>query len=70
MSETRKVLLVYSDERPVNGGAAVDLERLRDALRVRGAEVEEFALGSDPAALLDFLEGGAVPVVFRGDRSR
>jgi Asp-tRNA(Asn)/Glu-tRNA(Gln) amidotransferase A subunit family amidase len=67
MSETKKVLFVYSDKRPVKAGVIVDLERLRDALRARGAEVEEVALDSEPTALLDRLEGGAVSVVFRGD---
>ena len=70
MSENKKILFVHSDKHPVKVGMAIDLERLRDALRARGAEVEEVNLDFDPDALLDRLEDGVVPIVFRGDRSR
>ncbi len=70
MSETKKVLFVHSDKPHVKkAGVAIDLKRLRDALRVRGVGVEEVDLGLDPTVLLDRLEDGVVPVVFRGDRS-
>ena len=70
MRENKKILFVQSDKCPEKAGLAIDIERLRNALRARGAEVEEVNLGLDPAALLDRLEDGVVPVVFRGDRSR
>ena len=69
MSETKKVLFVRSDKRPTKAGAPIDLDRLRDALRGRGVEVEEIDLDRDPAVLLDRLEDCVVPIVFRGDRS-
>ena len=37
MSETKKVLFVRSDKRPTKAGAAIDLDRLRDALRGKRA---------------------------------
>lgn len=65
MSTKRKLLLVYSGGHAAAADDLLDLPRLQDALRARGAELEEFALGSDPDMLLDRLEAGAVPVVFR-----
>jgi hypothetical protein len=70
MSENKKILFVQSDKYPAKAGLAIDIERLRNALRARGAEVEEVDLNLDPPALLDRLEKGVVPVVFRGDRNR
>lgn len=67
MTATRKILLVTSPERPAKAGLALDVAKLESALRARGADVERLALGGDPAALLDRLASGAVPVVLRGD---
>ncbi len=67
MTATRKVLLVTSPERPARAGLALDVAKLESALRARGAEVERLALAAGPAALLDRIDAGAVPVVLRGD---
>lgn len=64
MNVKRKLLLVTTGGQ-VAADDALDLARLREALRARGAEIEECALGADPGALLDRLADGAVPVVFR-----
>lgn len=61
----RKLLLVYCTAAPQAAGDALDLSRLKAALRARGAEIEECLLGADPDALLDRLESGAVPVLLR-----
>ena len=63
MNAKRKLLLVTTGAQAA--GDALDLARLRDALRARGAQIEEVALGDDPGALLERIEAGAVPVVFR-----
>ncbi len=68
MTQTRKILLVTSTQRPAKAGPALDVAKLETALRARGAEVEALGLDADPAALLDRLAAGAVPVVLRGDR--
>lgn len=64
MGAKKKLVLVH-----VGNHAAADdsleLQRLCDALRARGAVIEECALDADPDALLDHIEAGAVPVVFR-----
>lgn len=65
MSAKRKLLLVYAGGHATDADDALDLSRLRDALRARGAQIEEVALGDDPGALLDRIEAGAVPVVFK-----
>lgn len=64
MNIRRKLLLVRTGG-PVAADDALDLARLQNALRERGAVIEEFDLGTDPGALLDHLAAGAVPVVFR-----
>lgn len=69
MTVSRKILLVHAPERPVKAGTPLDLARLREALAGRGAEVQELPLGSGSDNLLDRLEAGAMPVVFRGDAS-
>lgn len=69
MSDKRKVLLLCTGEQPETAGQRIDLVRLGAALRARGAEVAELPLGAESAALLDSLESGALPVVFRGDRA-
>ena len=68
MTATRNVLLIHSTQRPAKAGPALDVAKLETALRARGAEVEALELDADPAALLDRLAAGAVPVVLRGDR--
>ncbi|MBZ0070884.1 MAG: hypothetical protein K8I04_04035 [Gammaproteobacteria bacterium] len=68
MTQTRKILLVTSTQRPAKAGPALDVTKLEAALRARGAEVEALELDADPATLLDHLAAGAVPVVLRGDR--
>lgn len=65
MNANRNLLLVYARGHAADAGDALDLPRLRDALRARGAQIEEVALGDDPDALLDRIEAGAVPVVFK-----
>lgn len=65
MNAMRKLLLVYAGGHAADAGDPLDLSRLRDALRARGAQIEEVALGDDPNALLEHIEAGAVPVVFR-----
>lgn len=65
MDAKRKLLMVYSNVRATSTDDALDLRRLQDALRARGAVIEECSLESAPGALLDLIEAGAVPVVFR-----
>ncbi|MCO6411298.1 MAG: hypothetical protein J5I92_01010 [Thiogranum sp.] len=67
MRATRKLLLIYSDQCPAAPGPALDIARLSEVLRERGAEVEEVNLNIPPDTLLEKLEGGAMPVVFRVD---
>ena len=69
MSQSRKIVLVQTPHRPATAGTQIDLEGLRDALRERGAEVELNVLAPEQVdSLLDRLEAGALPVVFRGER--
>ncbi|RRQ22131.1 hypothetical protein [Thiohalobacter thiocyanaticus] len=69
MSQSRKIVLVQTPHRPATAGSEIDLAGLRDALRERGAEVEVAVLDADQVdGLLDRLEAGALPVVFRGER--
>lgn len=66
MGATRRLVMVYSDAgAPAATDDALDMQRLREALRARGAEIVDYTLGSDPGTLLDQLEAGAVPVMFR-----
>ncbi|HSH29277.1 MAG TPA: hypothetical protein VK971_05150, partial [Thiohalobacter sp.] len=67
MSRSRKILLIHAPHKPVTAGAAIDMSRLAQALRERGAEVESLAFGERTDYLLDQFEDGALPVVFRGD---
>lgn len=67
MSKARTVILLCAVERPVKAGAVLDLSRLGDALRSRGAKVVELGVDGAPEVLLDHLEAGAVAVLFRGD---
>jgi hypothetical protein len=64
MRQTHKLLLIYSNERPLPVDDLLDLPRLKEALRARGAEIKECTLGSNSDVLLDLIEEGAVPVVF------
>lgn len=65
MRQTPKLLLIYANERPLPADDLLDLPSLKEALRARGAEIKECTLGSNPDVLLDLIEEGAVPVVFR-----
>lgn len=67
MSTPRKLLLLFAQGSPVPAGTALDVPRLCEALRAHGAEVETLDLDTAADALLDRLDGGAMPVVFRGD---
>ena len=60
MNGKRKVLLIHprADQAGLPG--------LADALRRAGAEVELHFLADDCTALLDALEGDALPVVVKG----
>jgi hypothetical protein len=68
MNQSKKILLIHAPHKPVQASAAVDVSRLADALRQRGAEVESMEFGERIDYLLDQFEAGALPVVFRGDR--
>lgn len=65
MGAARKLVMVHSDAGIPAADDALDLQRLRDALLARGAEIVDCTLGSDPDTLLDQLEAGAVPVMLR-----
>lgn len=63
--QTHKLLLIYSNERLRQADDLFDLTSLKEALRARGAEIKECTLSSNPDVLLELIEDGAVPVVFR-----
>jgi len=60
MSEKRKVVLIH----PFADRAC--LPDLAEALRRRGAEVQQVFLSDDYSVLLDALENDVVPVVVKG----
>lgn len=64
MSTPRKLLLLSVQEYIDSSGVALDLQRLCDALRARGAEVESLHLDAGRDVLLDRLDEGAMPIVF------
>lgn len=68
MSARKRLLLIYTAQEPGPQSLAMYWDQLAQALRARGAEVEELELERDPNALLDRLEAGAVPVVLKGRR--
>ncbi|BAZ92411.1 hypothetical protein TspCOW1_27170 [Thiohalobacter sp. COW1] len=68
MTDSKKILLIHAPHKPVKAGESIDLSRLADALRARGAEVESLAFGERVDYLLDQFEAGALPVVFRGEQ--
>jgi len=68
MSAHKRLLLIYTAQEPGPQSLARYRDQLVQALRARGAEVEELELEKDPTALLDRLEAGAVPVVLKGRR--
>ncbi len=65
MNACRKLLLLSAREDSEALGAGLDLQRLCAALRRRGAEVETQVVSAATASLLDRLEAGVMPVVFR-----
>jgi hypothetical protein len=68
MSELRKILLVFAGDGAAAPADGLDPRRLAEVLRKRGGQVEELSLAGDQGVLLDHLQGGALPVVFDGNR--
>ena len=64
----RKILLLMAGEADADPGDGLEAGRLAQALRARGADVEEIVMGEDADGLLDRLQAGMVPVVFDGGR--
>ncbi len=65
MNVPRKLLLLSVSDGTRPAGAKLDLQRLCAALRRRGAEVETANVSAAVPSLLDRLEQGVMPVVFR-----
>lgn len=64
----KKILLLTIGDGGADPGDGLEAGRLAEALRAKGAVVEESMLGGDPGQLLDRLQNGVVPVVFDGGR--
>ncbi len=65
MSVQKKIVMLYAGDGTEHPDDGLDLQRLVEVLRARGGMVEEQVLGSTPNALLDQLQAGALPIVFR-----
>lgn len=59
MSAGKKIVLIHTSPEPAG------LPGLAEALGRMGAEVTEFVMTGDYAALLDVLEGDVLPVVIK-----
>lgn len=62
MSETRSVALIQPQARQAGASLAPGLA---DALRAKGAVVREYRLPQDLEAMLDAIQGDALPVVLK-----
>lgn len=62
MSETRSVALIHPQARQAGVALA---PALADALRAKGAAVREYRLPRDLEAMLDAIQGHALPVVLK-----